>query len=55
MTITPTKIINMITYFFYIFENITIRLYVIYIFNRHNKVRTNKMIYTIQFTNLFYA
>jgi len=47
---TPTKTINMAIYF----ENITVGLYILYIFNTHIKFCANKMLFTIQFINLFF-
>ena len=35
------------------FENLTIRLYVFYVFKMHVKLHSNRMLFTIQSTNLF--
>ena len=35
------------------FENLTIRLYVFYVFKMHVKLRSNRMLFTIQSTKLF--
>ena len=40
----------MITYF----ENLTIRLYIVYILNTYIKFRVNPMLFIIQSTNLFF-
>ena len=40
----------MVTYF----ENLTIRLYIFYVFNAHVKFWVNWVLFTIQFINLFF-
>ena len=47
---TPTKTIKMTIYF----ENITVGLYILYIFKMHIKFCANKMLFTIQSINLFF-
>ena len=47
---TPTKTINIITYF----ENLIVVLYVFYIFKTHVKFHVNWMLFTIQLINLFF-
>ena len=36
------------------FENLIVGLHVLYTFNMHVKFRSNKMLFTIQFINLFF-
>ena len=50
MATTPTKTIKMAIYF----ENITVGLYILYIFKMHIKFCANKMLFTIQSINLFF-
>ena len=40
----------MVTYF----ENLTVGLHVLYTFNMYIKFRSNQMLFTIQFINLFF-
>ena len=47
---TPTKKIVLIIYF----ENLIVRLHVLYVFNTHDKVRVNQMLFTIRSINLFF-
>ena len=47
---TPTKTINIITYF----ENLIVVLYVFYIFKTHVKFNVNWMLFTLQFIKLFF-
>ena len=51
MAITPTKKINMTTYF----ENLTIGLHVLYILNTNIIFHTNRMLSTIRSINLFFT
>ena len=36
------------------FENLTVRLHVLYILNTHVKFRSNRMLFTIRSINLFF-
>ena len=36
------------------FENLTVRLHILYVFNMHVKFRSNRMLFTIQSINLYF-
>ena len=50
MATSPTKKINIATYF----ENLTVKLHVLYIFNMHVKFISNWILFIIQLVNLFF-
>ena len=50
MITTPTKKINMVTYF----NNLTVELHVFYVLNTHIKFYINWILFTIQLINLFF-